>query len=115
MEGEAIPRWKEMLEKLPEYRINDDGALAEWSFPGIEDNYNHRHGSHFYGLYPGLEIDPYETPELSQAALRALELKIAAGMGNKSAHGLMHNAFFAFFAARLKARAPGTPSGPTCR
>ena len=47
MEGGGIPRWKEMLEKLPEYRINDDGALAEWSFPGIEDNYSHRHGSHF--------------------------------------------------------------------
>lgn len=95
IEAEAIPRWEAMLAKLPDYRINEDGALAEWSYPGVGDNYNHRHGSHFFGVYPGIEIGPHSTPELYKAARRALELKVKAGMGNKSAHGLMHNAFFA--------------------
>lgn len=85
--------------KMPDYRINDDGALAEWSYPGIEDNYDHRHGSHLFDVYPGLAIDPYAMPRLYEAAQRALELKVKAGMGNKSAHGLMHNALFA---ARFK-------------
>jgi hypothetical protein len=99
IESESIPTWEGMLKKMPDYRINDDGALAEWSYPGIEDNYNHRHGSHFFDVYPGLAIDPYTTPRLYKAAQRALELKVKAGMGNKAAHGLVHNAFFA---ARFK-------------
>jgi hypothetical protein len=45
-----------MLERMPEYAINSDGALREWLWPGLEDNYAHRHVSHLYGLYD--MIDP---------------------------------------------------------
>ena len=96
---ESIPRWEQMLAKLPEYRINADGALAEWSYPRIEDNYNHRHNSHLYGVYPGLEIGPDATPELFRASKIAVQKRLEAGRGDRSAHGLMH---MAFFAARQK-------------
>ena len=29
-DADKIPQWEAMLEKLPDYRINSDGALAEW-------------------------------------------------------------------------------------
>jgi len=99
IEKDNIKRWKEMLKKIPEYVINDDGALAEWAYPGLGDNYNHRHSSHLYGIYPGLEISPDRTPELFAAARVAMEKRLEAGFGNHAAHGLMH---ISLVAARLK-------------
>jgi len=99
IEKENIPRWEKLLAKLPDYVINSDGALAEWAYPGLGDNYNHRHSSHLYGIYPGLEISPERTPRLFEAARMAMEKRLEAGLGNNSAHGLMH---VSFVAARLK-------------
>lgn len=96
VEEENIPKWRAMLEKMPPYLINEDGALKEWADPGLQDNYNHRHLSHLYPLWPGHEINPEDTPELFQAARKAAHLR---NMGNQSAHGVMH---MALVAARLK-------------
>ena len=51
-----MPSRKAMLEKLPPYRINPDGSLAEWADPFYEDENEHRHQSHLYGVFPGHEI-----------------------------------------------------------
>ena len=99
IEQDNVVRWKAMLKKMPDYVINDDGALAEWAYPGLGDNYNHRHSSHLYGIYPSLEISPYITPELFKAARIAMEKRLEAGLGGNSAHGLMH---VSLVAARLK-------------
>lgn len=99
IEQDNIKHWEAMLNKMPDYVINDDGALAEWAYPGLSDNYNHRHSSHLYGIYPGLEISPDRTPELYEAARIAMEKRIEAGLGNNSGHGLMH---VSLVAARLK-------------
>ena len=96
IEKENIPRWREMLEKLPPYLVNKDGALKEWTIDNLDDNYNHRHISHLYPLWPGFEINPEETPDMFEAARMAFANK---GRGNNSAHGLMHGALIA---ARLK-------------
>ncbi|WP_229840139.1 glycosyl hydrolase family 95 catalytic domain-containing protein [Streptomyces roseolilacinus] len=82
--------------RLPAYRVNDDGALAEWAWPGLEDTYDHRHLSHLYPVWPLGEINPYDTPDLARAAHRALELR---GAENDSAHGHLHHALVA---ARLR-------------
>ena len=95
IEPESIPRWEAVLERLPPYRINEDGALAEWAFPGLGDHYAHRHSSHLYPVYPSLEISPEGTPELFAAARQAMARRLEAGLGNKSAHGLMHAALLA--------------------
>ncbi len=91
--------WQALLDKLPDYKINEDGAFGEWASPGLGDNYNHRHCSHLYPVYPGLEISPDRTPELYQAARVAMEKRLEAGLGNNSAHGIMH---ISLVAARLK-------------
>jgi len=99
IEKDNIPRWEALLAKLPDYVINRDGALAEWAYPGLGDNYNHRHSSHLYPIYPSLEISPERTPVLFEAARVAMEKRLEAGLGGDSAHGLMH---VSFVAARLK-------------
>ncbi len=96
VDKESIPRWQAMLEKLPPYLINEDGALKEWAHPDLDDHYDHRHVSHLYPVWPGLEINPEQTPELYQAARVAAQKR---GRGNGSAHGLSH---MALIGARLK-------------
>lgn len=99
IERESIPRWERILASLPDYVINEDGALAEWAYPGLGDEYHHRHSSHLYGVWPSLEISPDRTPKLFEAARVAIERRIEAGLGGKMAHGLMH---VSLIAARLK-------------
>ncbi|MFV0133351.1 glycosyl hydrolase family 95 catalytic domain-containing protein [Streptomyces sp. HMX87] len=89
-------RWRALADRLPPHRINTDGALAEWAWPGLADSYDHRHLSHLYGVWPLDEITPYDTPGLAAAAHRALELR---GTENDSAHGHLHHALVA---ARLR-------------
>ncbi len=94
--GPDADRWHALADRLPPHRINADGALAEWAWPGLDDSYDHRHLSHLYGVWPLDEITPYDSPELATAAHRALELR---GAENDSAHGHLHHALIA---ARLR-------------
>ncbi|WP_461030250.1 glycosyl hydrolase family 95 catalytic domain-containing protein, partial [Streptomyces sparsus] len=90
--GPDADRWTALADRLPPYRINEDGALAEWAEPGLADRYDHRHLSHLYAVWPLDEITPYDTPGLASAAHRALELR---GAENDSAHGHLHHALIA--------------------
>ncbi|MFJ9038407.1 glycosyl hydrolase family 95 catalytic domain-containing protein [Streptomyces sp. NPDC102406] len=89
-------RWTALADRLPDYRVNPDGALAEWAWPDLDDSYDHRHLSHLYPVWPHHDINPYDTPEWAKAAHRALELR---GAENDSAHGHLHHALIA---ARLR-------------
>ncbi|MEU1849578.1 glycoside hydrolase N-terminal domain-containing protein [Streptomyces sp. NPDC019990] len=95
-EGEGVERWTALLARLPDYAVNEDGALAEWSWQGLADRYDHRHIQHLYAAWPLHEINPEERPDLMAPALRALEVR---GDQNLSAHGSLHRALVA---ARLK-------------
>ncbi|MFI7085123.1 glycosyl hydrolase family 95 catalytic domain-containing protein [Streptomyces anulatus] len=88
--------WRSLAARLPAYLVNEDGALAEWAWPGLRETYDHRHLSHLYPVWPLDAINPYDTPELATAAHRALELR---GSENDSAHGHLHHALIA---ARLR-------------
>lgn len=72
MYPEKWSTWENMLSKIRPYRINSDGAVAEWIDPYYEDNYHHRHHSHVYPVFPGSEITP--DSELYGAFERAEEL-----------------------------------------
>ncbi|MFB7424203.1 RICIN domain-containing protein [Streptomyces hydrogenans] len=87
--GQGVARWTALLAKLPDYTVNGDGALAEWSWPGLWDRYNHRHVQHLYGAWPLHEINPEEEPGLVTAARKALRMR---GDENYSAHGSLHRA-----------------------
>lgn len=92
-----IAKWRAMRDKLPPYRINADGALAEWCDPAFKDVYAHRHSSHLYPVFPGTEfLRPGVAPEWIKATQVALNKRFATD--TESAHGLIH---VALMAARL--------------
>jgi alpha-L-fucosidase 2 len=65
------------LERLPAMRVGSRGELQEWREDHIEWEPGHRHVSHLFAVYPDAQITSAHTPELAQAARRALELRIA--------------------------------------
>jgi len=85
-------RWRNMLSKLPEYEINEDGALREWLHPKFKDNYHHRHQSHIYPLFPGLEITEETHPELYEACRIAVEKRLVIGLTSQSGWSMAHMA-----------------------
>lgn len=94
--GQGVARWKTLLAELPEYRINSDHTLAEWSWPTLNDRPNHRHVQHLYGAWPLHEVNPEDRPDLVHASRHAL---MHRGDENTSAHGSLHRALAS---ARLK-------------
>lgn len=48
---DKIPVWEAMLAKMPPYQLNANGELREWMWKDLQDNHNHRHASHLFGLY----------------------------------------------------------------
>jgi alpha-L-fucosidase 2 len=96
IERAASGRWRALAERLPPYRVDERGALAEWAWPGLETPDDHRHISHLYPVWPLHDITPDDTPALAAAAREAL---VRRGDENMSAHGSLHRALAA---ARLK-------------
>ncbi|GBG11735.1 putative alpha-L-fucosidase [Paenibacillus agaridevorans] len=75
-------KWKGMLDKLPAYLVNEDGAVREWIHPDFDDRYAHRHLSHLYPVFPGQEVSGESDPELFEAfktAVRNRELGAQSG------------------------------------
>lgn len=91
--GEGVERWTALLQNFPPYLINEEGAIKEWSWPGLKDNYDHRHSSHLLSVWPFHEITKETTPALFQAAQKTLALKDAYNYG--TGHGLLHSALIA--------------------
>ncbi|MBI5770104.1 MAG: glycoside hydrolase family 95 protein [Verrucomicrobia bacterium] len=67
--------------RLAPARIGSDGRVMEWLEEYREAEPQHRHVSHLWGLYPGLEISPARTPEMAAAARKSLEARGDAGTG----------------------------------
>jgi len=67
--------------RLAPSRIGSDGRLMEWLEEYKEAEPQHRHVSHLWGLHPGSEITPEETPELAAAAKKSLEARGDSGTG----------------------------------
>jgi alpha-L-fucosidase 2 len=61
--------------------IGQKGNLQEWYKDWEDPDPHHRHVSHLFGLFPGNEISPINTPEFATAAKKTLELRGDAGTG----------------------------------
>jgi len=94
LEKAEINRWRDYHTKLVPYRINKDGALAEWIPEKYGDFYTHRHASHLIQVYPWWEFK-FEgaDPKLPQAAKAALDKRFR--FTASETHGLMHVALMA--------------------
>ena len=63
------------LAKLHPYQIGKKGNLQEWYYDWEDQDPQHRHQSHLFGLFPGSQITPATTPELANACRKTLEIK----------------------------------------
>ena len=98
IDEEKILEWNKMLSAVPEYEINDDGAIKEWLHKDFLDNYHHRHQSHIYPLFPAYEIDK-DSGEMFEAMKVAVEKRLVIGLKEQTGWSLAH---MANIYARLK-------------
>ena len=61
--------------RLLPYQIGSRGQLQEWSNDFMEEEPQHRHTSHLFGLHPGRQIDPRRSLELARAMIKSLEIR----------------------------------------
>jgi len=76
--------WNIIIQHLPKYKINEDNAVKEWATDEFTDFYYHRHFSHCYPVFPGKEINAKNAPELYQAFMRSVDLRILGGQSGWS-------------------------------
>lgn len=75
VDAEFRTKMQQTLAKLYPYQIGKKGNLQEWYYDWEDAEPQHRHQSHLFGLYPGLQINPKKTPELANACRKSLEIK----------------------------------------
>ena len=68
-------RLRDARERLYPYQVGSRGQLQEWFRDFREEEVQHRHVSHLFGLHPGRQIDPRRDPDLAQAIIRTLEIR----------------------------------------
>ncbi len=66
-------RWQQMADDLPDWPIGQEGELLEWGDPSAVPHENHRGMAHLYPLFPGQLFTPEDTPELVEAAVKAIQ------------------------------------------
>lgn len=54
--NDKLDIWRNIVNSIPTYKTNKDGAVKEWQDDRFEDRYYHRHLSHLYPVFPGDEI-----------------------------------------------------------
>ena len=92
IEQDGIKRWQDILSKIPNYQINEDGAMKEWLHPDFLDNYHHRHQSHIYPIFPGFEVTKENNPEIFEACRVAVEKRLIIGLKSQTGWSLAHMA-----------------------
>ncbi|MGO4541621.1 glycosyl hydrolase family 95 catalytic domain-containing protein [Paenibacillus sp. 2TAB19] len=94
----AVAKWEALLNLLPDYKYDADGALREWAMNEYTENNNHRHLSHLYVAWPAYETQ--NNKSLATAAKISLANRDKYNTKDATAgHGWMHKALVS---ARLK-------------
>ncbi|MDP2336187.1 MAG: glycoside hydrolase family 95 protein [Bacteroidota bacterium] len=75
LDADFRSKLEQALAKLHPYQIGKKGNLQEWYYDWDDQDPQHRHQSHLFGLFPGSQITPLQTPELANACRKTLEIK----------------------------------------
>ena len=78
LDARRVETWKAILRDVPDYMVNEDGAVREWMDVELRDRYHHRHLSHIYPMFPGEEITTES--ELFPAFEKAVDLRELGAM-----------------------------------
>lgn len=73
---------KSAKDNLAGIEIGSDGRIMEWPYEFPEAEPGHRHISHLFAVHPGSQINPIQTPELAEAAIKSMEYRISHGGGH---------------------------------
>jgi alpha-L-fucosidase 2 len=73
-----------MRDKLVGPQIGKWGQLMEWMVDRDDPKDQHRHTSHLFAVYPGLQISMTKTPDLAAAARKSLDARGEAGDSRRS-------------------------------
>ncbi len=68
-----IMKWEDMLAKMPAYEVDENGSFREWLWPGLEENHEHRHVSHLYGLFDMVDPEIASDTILIKGCKKAIE------------------------------------------
>jgi len=75
IDAEFRTKAESTLARMHPYQIGKKGNLQEWYYDWEDQDPQHRHQSHLFGLFPGSQITPALTPELANACRKSLEIK----------------------------------------
>lgn len=81
VDKEARQTWIESRAKLYPLRIGKAGNLIEWYKDWADEDPQHRHVSHLFGLHPGRQISPITSPEFAEACRKTLDIRGDGGTG----------------------------------
>lgn len=77
IDDESLKKWSKILSEIPDYMINEDGAVKEWMSNDLDDNYDHRHFSHLFPIFPGDEISKTSSGGIYDSFRKAAEMRLA--------------------------------------
>ncbi len=83
---DEIAKWQDMLQKLPPYAVNKDGAVREYLNSGFSDNYIHRYASHLYPVFSSVPAFRPET-ELGKAFYTAAKKRLGVSTSDMTSWG----------------------------
>jgi alpha-L-fucosidase 2 len=66
---------KQALSRLYPYQIGKRGNLQEWYYDWVDGELSHQAQSHLFGLYPGHNITPEQTPAEAKGAAVSLDMR----------------------------------------
>lgn len=73
---DKITVWQEMLMKMPDYMIDENGMIKEWLTPKLANNDAHRHSSQLYALFDGMPEEISSNPALIAAFKKSINYKL---------------------------------------
>jgi alpha-L-fucosidase 2 len=88
VDADLITELAEKRKGLAPTKVAADGGVQEWIDDYPSTSPNHRHTSQLWGVYPGDEITPEDTPSLAKAAKRTIVMRGKASPGWANMHRL---------------------------
>ncbi|MCL1794851.1 MAG: glycoside hydrolase N-terminal domain-containing protein [Oscillospiraceae bacterium] len=79
---DRVKLWKNMQNRLPDFKIGSDGRLLEWEDEKTEVEPGHRHLSHLYGVYPSDLFTSQTRAGQYRAGQKSLEFRLSHGGGH---------------------------------
>ncbi|MCQ2505033.1 MAG: glycoside hydrolase family 95 protein [Saccharofermentans sp.] len=80
-DSDIVRRAGKAIKRINPVQLTKDGRIKEWRSDFEEIDKGHRHISHLFALFPGHLISA-QNKELSDAARKTLELRLASGGGH---------------------------------